>query len=406
MTRYRLSIFLFAILCACPTYAAENVGSSSNPDPNVPVPVSIEQEEARERELTSEEDPLGKRQTEKVDMPDQWEDKPSGVDIYGSLRFNYRFTDFSDFVASGNSRIGVNGQWQYQPRKWVFGRIEAGINVQQALGEPFFKRLIYVGVESPKHITTFGKNWSTYYQVSGFTDLFDSTGASASGTYNAGTDGGPTGTGRADTTLQSRFLVDWLPASTRVKPFDLNAQAQYGREIPEVAGENYGVALGLSSVIKTRKDTEMGLALNYADIPNQGNPALTAAGIDGDALAMVLGIKRFRKNWFLATTVARLHNIETTNEGNYFNGWGWEVYGRHRLKNKLWAVGGWNWLQPDKGQSQAANYVVKYGVVGLRYAFEEFRRLIYFEARLDDSLLENGTLVGNIYAVGFRWDLP
>jgi predicted porin len=406
MTRYRLAIFLSTVLCTCTSYAAENVGTSSNPGLTDPIPVSIEQEEARERELTSEEDPLGKRQTEKVDMPEKLEDEPDGIKIYGSARIRYRFTDFSDFAASGNSRIGVNGQWQYQPRKRIIGRVEAGINVQQALGEPFFKRLMYIGVETPKHITTFGKNWSTYYQVSGFTDLFDSTGASASGTYNAGTDGGPTGTGRADYVLQSRLLVDWLPASTRIKPFDLNVQAQNGREIPEIAGENYGLAFGLSGIVKTQHDTEIGLALNYAEIPNKGSPTLTAAGIDGDAVSVIAGYKHFRKNWFLATTIARLHNQETTDQGDYFNGWGWEVYGRYRLKNKLWAVGGWNWLQPDKGQSQATNYVVKYGVVGLRYAFEEFRRLIYIEARLDDSLLENATAIGNSYAVGFRWDLP
>lgn len=372
----------------------------------MPIPIPIEQEEARERELTSDEDPLAQRQTEKVDMPEQWEEEPDGITIYGSARFRYRFTNFKDFTSSGNSRLGVTGQWQYQPRKWVIGRIEGGLNLQEALGDPIFKRLMYVGIETPKQITTFGKNWSTYYQVSGFTDLFDSTGGDASGTYNAGTDGGPTGTGRADYVLQSRLLVDWLPASTRIKPFDLNVQAQHGREIPKIAGENYGLTFGLSGIVKTQEDSEFGLALNYAAIPNKGSPALTAAGIDGDAISVIAGYKHFRKNWFLATTVARLHNQETTDQGNYFNGWGWEAYGRYRLKNKLWAVGGWNWLRPDKGQSQAVNYVVKYGVVGLRYAFEEFRRLIFFEARFDDSLLENGTAIGDSYAVGFRWDFP
>jgi len=406
MNRNISLLAVLVLIFAGPIVAADRIDTPSGPEPVVPIPVPVEQEEARERELTSEEDPLAKRQVEKVDMPDQWEDKPNGVDIYGSARFRYRFTNFEDFVSSGNSRIGLNGQWQYQPRKWVFGRIEAGLNLQDLLGDSFFTRLMYVGVESPNHITTFGKNWSTYYQVSGFTDLFDSTGSSASGTFNANTDGGSTGTGRADGVLQSRFLFDWLPASRRVKPFDLNVQVQYGQEIPEVAGENYGIAYGLSTVVKTQKDTEIGLAINHAFIPNKGNAALTAAGIDGDALSAIVGYKKFREKWFLSTTIARLHNQETTDEGNYFNGWGWEAYGRYKLVNKLWAVGGWNWLQPDEGQSQATNYMVRYGVVGLRYAFEEFRRLVYFEARLDDSLLESGSRIGNSYAVGFRWDLP
>lgn len=393
--RYRLAIGLSTLLLACSAGASE-----------ITTPVPVEQEQARERELTSDEDPLGQRQTEKVDNPEEVEDQPDGISLYGSARFRYRFTSFKDFIGSRDSRLGVTGQWQYQPRKRLIGRIEAGLNLQPALGDTFLGRLLYFGVETPEHITTFGKNWSSYYRVSGFTDEFDGTGASASGTFNAATDGGATGTGRADNTLQSRFLMDWLPTAINMKPFNLNAQVQYGREIPRVAGSNYGAAFGLSGIVKTRKDTEIGVALNLAGIPNKGSAALTAAGIDGDALSVIAGIRRFRQKWLLATTVARLQNQETTDLGNYFNAWGWEVYGRYRLKNKLWVVGGWNWLQPDKGQSQATNYRVRYGVVGLRYAFEEFRRLIYFEARLDESRFENGSAFGNSYTVGFRWDLP
>ncbi|MFV1996593.1 MAG: hypothetical protein ACC641_01155 [Acidiferrobacterales bacterium] len=406
MTRCRLAIGLSAIFSICPVIASEFISTPANPEAAPPAPVPVEQQQARERELTSDEDPLGQRQTETVDKPEEWPSQPDGISAYGSARFRYRFTDFKNFVGSRNSRLGLTGQWQYQPGKRVIGRIEAGLNLQPALGDTFASRLMYIGVETPEHITTFGKNWSSYYRVSGFTDEFDSTGASASGTFNATTDGGATGTGRADNTLQSRFLVDGLPAAINVKPFNLNAQVQYGRKIPLVAGARYGAAFGLSGIVKTRKDTEIGLAVNFAGIPNKGNAAITAAGIDGDALSVITGIRRFRQKWLLATTVARLKNQETTNAGKYFNGWGWEVYGRYKLKNKLWAVGGWNWLQPDVGQSQATNYRVKYGVMGLRYAFEEFRRLIYLETRIDDGRLENGTPPGNSYSVGFRWDLP
>jgi hypothetical protein len=49
---------------------------------------------------------------------------------------------------------------------------------------------------------------------------------------------------------------------------------------------------------------------------------------------------------------------------------------------------------------------VNYGVIGLRYTFKEFNRMIYFNAQLENSHKADGTKVGNIFTVGLRWDLP
>ena len=85
------------------------------------------------------------------------------------------------------------------------------------LGIILFLRLGYVGLEIPDLIAAFGKNWSTYYQIAGFTDRFESTGGSASGAFNAQTDGGNTGTGHADRTLQARMLIDYFPDNRWLK---------------------------------------------------------------------------------------------------------------------------------------------------------------------------------------------
>jgi len=384
----------------------------------VVVPVAPEQEQARKRESESAEDPLQKRQAEKVDQPDEWSDEPSGYDLYGSARLLYRKAGGETVLGDGGSRIGVNATWQYRPQSWLFARVEAGFNLLDALDAVFhpgsraddesdallFSRLYYVGWETPDQIATVGKNWSTYYQVTGFTDLFDSTGGSASGTYNAQTDGGPTGTGRADSVLQTRVTVDWFPESLHVKPFDMNVQVQYGRGIPQVVDAKYGLTLGLSAVFKTREDMEAGFAYNFADVRNERNPALAAAGIRGDAQALAFGVRQIRDRWYLATTLTRLLNHETTDQARYFNGWGWEVYGRYRLFGKFWAVGGWNWLKPDSGQPLVGQYRTKYGVVGLRYSIKEFQRLVFLEARLDTSRETDGSMVGNSVAFGVRWN--
>ena len=381
-------------------------------------PVTPEQQEARKREAEASEDPLKQRQSEKVDRPDLWSSEPSGVDLYGSARLRYRWAERDDAIfGDGGSRVGVDARWQYRPQSWLFGRVEAGINLLDAVDRVFspssrsdndsavlFPRLYYIALETPDLIAAFGKSWSTYYQVTAFTDQFDSTGGSASGTYNAQTDGGPTGTGRANEVLQTRLTVDWFPESFHVKPFDMNIQVQYDREIPQVAGAHYGLAFDASAVFKTKNDTEVGFAYNYAQVRDKHAPAVVAAGIGGDAQALAIAARRISDRWYLASTVARLRNHETTNEGRYVDFWGWEVYGRYRLFGKLWVVGGWNWLQPDGGQPLAGQYQVKYGVLGLRYSIKEFRRLLYFEARIDQSHNADGTPVGNSAALGIRWD--
>lgn len=55
-----------------------------------------------------------------------------------------------------------------------------------------------------------GKQWSVYYDVTQWTDLFWAVGGNASGTYNAGTDGGISGTGRAEKAVSTRFRYHGL----------------------------------------------------------------------------------------------------------------------------------------------------------------------------------------------------
>ena len=384
------------------------------------VEVPIEQEQAREREKTSEEDPLAQRQTQQQDDPEAAAEEPSSYNLYASIRVRYQSVDGETVWNDGNSRFGIDGRWHYGSQKWIFGRAEAGINLldevsqifgggasssESSHGDSIFTRLLYVGVETPDTMFTYGKNWSTYYQVAGFTDRFDVGGASAAGAFNAGTDGGATGTGRADSVIQTRLLADVFPAKWKLKPFMVNLQIQHGEPIPQVDGENYGTAVGMSAIVNFTNDISVGLAVNHADVINQKEENIINAGLQGNEQATVLGVRWFNENWYLSTVVADLRNHEATDEGTYFSGVGWEGYGRYNLYKKLWLVSGWNYLEPHSDQKQAGEYQIKYGVLGLRYALnEDFDRLVYLMAQLDDSSSEDGTEIGDVYTLGFRWD--
>ena len=64
-----------------------------------------------------------------------------------------------------------------------------------------------------------------------------------------------------------------------------------------------------------------------------------------------------------------------------------------------------NYLEPDSDQTQAGEYRVDYAVLGLRYTFDDFRRMIFANVRLNSDLDADGAPRSDVYAVGLRWDL-
>lgn len=335
------------------------------------------------------------------------------------MRYRYGFSEEDSGFDDAGSRAGLQGEFQFRPRFWLLGRAELGFKLFDTLDQlikasgrlregdsDFSTRLAYAGLSTPATTLTIGKNWSAYYQVSGLTDRFEDFGGEASGTYNALTDGGPTGTGRADEALQGRFSIGNFAETLNLKPFKLNLQLQTGQEIPQTDGIDYEYALGASALLETAAGGSLGIGYNHALVDESDSEALRARGIDGDARALVLGTRQFSDDYHLATTVSLLENHETTDEGIYFDGWGWEVFASCRVAPRWWVVGGWNALTPHGDQSQAGDYRLRYGVVGLRYTLDEFRQMIYSEIRLDDSREADGTKMGNVYSLGVRWDLP
>ena len=57
-------------------------------------------------------------------------------------------------------------------------------------------------------------------------------------------------------------------------------------------------------------------------------------------------------------------------------------------------------------QKQVSRYVLRYAVLGLRYTFKEFQRMVYANIRFDNSRLTKTDTedVGNTYTIGIRWD--
>ena len=94
-----------------------------------------------------------------------------------------------------------------------FIRLDESQNLQV-----FSTRLGYLGADFGKYgILKIGKQWGVYYDITGYTDRFNVFGGQGSATYVASSDGGETGTGRANQALTYR---------NKIGPLHLGGQLQ------------------------------------------------------------------------------------------------------------------------------------------------------------------------------------
>ena len=139
---------------------------------------------------------------------------------YGSLRTIVGISDNGANVQDDASRVGINFTTRGAVK--VFATAEFGVNllaetqfnvgattasgfgtIDQVTQPVFGPRLGYIGVDAGTFgKISFGKQLSTHYNIAGYTtDQFNVFGGQASATYVANSDGGASGTGRADQTI-------------------------------------------------------------------------------------------------------------------------------------------------------------------------------------------------------------
>lgn len=402
----------------------------AEPDADHPTIDTVDEtEERRQDEAALDEDPEAQRRSKariaaeaaEAAAPDDVppvEEKKGSLELYSSIRvhaintINIETGKRTDEISDGNSRLGVRGDWQYKPGWWVMGRFEAGFDLVDKFstrGDLFGEggmtgRLFFAGIDSDNLTLVYGRNWSAYYKVAGMTDRFAIFGGSASGAYNAGTSGQATGTGRAEEVLQARVYVDRKKWASILKPFNLNLQYQFDQVIPLVPTERYDHGVAASAILETQKEYSLGLAYNRAFIEDPQRPAIVAAGIDGDATALAIATRAYGDRWYASILYSRLDNMEVTDQGKYVNVQGLEAYVQWEARENWWLIGGGNWLEPYSDDPDAGQFATRYYVLGGRYSFDSFNRMLYVEYRIDNSRLFDGTPGKDEVTLGVRWD--
>ncbi len=245
--------------------------------------------------------------------------------------------------AGDSSRINFAFEHMMTQDTTAFSKVEWGFDVTNTdRSKSFFKnRLGYVGLKNEQlGSLTFGKQWSTYFMISEYTDQFAVVGGDATGTY--GTYGESLGTSRADDALQYNFSSMGL---------NISAQAQLGkREL--ISNPAKVVKRDNSYAIAASYDLPMGLsfgaAYNQAKVKGKDNIAKTSGR--SKHKSTVFGAKFEADAIYGAVTYTKLKNSDPEkNLGQIEKADGIEVYASYKLNDMIKFETGYNQLK-DKSK--------------------------------------------------------
>src|SRR6476659_9319808 len=154
-----------------------------------------------------------------------------------ATRVGINFSTFGPVKVIGTGEWGVN-LVQSETTLNAGATTSSGFGVVEQTTQPVFgARLGFFGVDSGKFgRLTFGKQNSTHYDIASYTtDRFNVFGGQSTATYVAGTDGGQSGTGRADQTILYNLNF--------AKIFDFGAQGQLRTADTPQAFNGFGFSL-------------------------------------------------------------------------------------------------------------------------------------------------------------------
>jgi predicted porin len=339
-----------------------------------------------------------------------------GFRLYGSLRGQVVTYEKAVELLGNGSRVGFRLTRDFfDSGIQVFGQFELGIQLidnarqfnvranQGGLGilefgsknDPVFTRLGFVGLDFGTYgILTAGKQWSTYYDVSGYTDNFFVFGGQASGTYPLGADGGGIGTGRADKALTYRVQLGGLTfgAQTQLEANRLTGLGSLGGSL------QYGFPFGLT----------LGVAGHLGDVPEE--IVGRVVGAETEETALVFGARLVRPRLFLAATYSIQDAHDLRNVGQVddlltvvFDAKGLEAFGYYDISRRFRVSGGVNWLDPDPIEPIHPEFRTRNYLIGGAFYFNS-QSLIYAEWKIEDSVDQNGEAVPSVLSVGIRLD--
>ncbi len=317
-----------------------------------------------------------------------------------ATRVGINFTTFGPIRVIGTAEWGVN-LVQSETTFNAGATTESGFGVLQQTTQPVFgARLGYFGVSSEKFGSlTFGKQNSTHYDITNFTtDRFNVFGGQSTATYVAGTDGGQSGTGRADQTILYRLKF--------AKILDFGAQGQLRTGDTSQAFSGFGFSVQATAL--------PGLKIGGAYNKTYFNSTLRDTVLHGDGTDYwAFGGKGTWRNLEWGANYVRQNNGDLAfipdpaggpdQIAVGFSANGIELYSRVKF-GKFAVVGGFeDYIPFDLSSLINPDFKTRYAILGAEWHISP-SGYAYFESKLGDTIDAQGNGGYNAAALGFRYD--
>ncbi|WP_200979325.1 porin [Echinicola sp. 20G] len=263
----------------------------------------------------------------------------------------------------------------------------------------FGTRLGYLGVEINQVGTiTIGKQWGVYYDITGYTDKFNVFGGNGTSTYTAGTDGGTTGTGRADQAITYRNQFGRLAIG-------LQFQAE------NAYNDHFIDGYGLSGQFEILSGLKVGGT--YYTLMMQDTLKENTLGFGNDPQYMAFGISYVNHSWDFGLVYSKQSNgdfrrsyINEDLAAVVFDAKGIEVFSKYTFNPFSITIGYNQYIPKITGLPLNEFFKTEYFILGfeykpLRHAF------FYSETRFNTSNNRDhfGEKNFNVLTLGIRIDL-
>ena len=337
---------------------------------------------------------------------------------YGSLRTIVGISNSGAQVQDDASRVGINfttfgrikvfatGEWgvnlvQSETTFNAGATTASGFGVINQTTQPVFgARLGFIGVDFGAFgRIAFGKQNSTHYDITDYTtDRFNVFGGESTATYVAGTDGGQSGTGRADQIILYHLKF--------AKIFDFGAQGQLRTGATSQAFNGFGFSLQAAVL--------PGLKIGGAYNKTYFNPQFTqvifngsgtdywTVGAKGEWRKLEWGAVWVRQNsGDIAFVPDPAGGPEPIAVG--FSANGIELYSRLKFGKFAAILGFEDYIPHDLSPLINSNFKTRYAILGAEWHFSK-SGYAFFETSLGDSVDAQGKNVSDAAAIGFRYD--
>ncbi len=302
---------------------------------------------------------------------------------------------------TGGSRAGFFYYYKFENKMELIFQYEGNVDfsgntkfINVSDGDNSNRRLSYIGLRYDQNQIIVGKYWSPYYDIAGLTDNFMAFGGQAGGAFNNGSDGGSSGTGRADEVIQLR---------TDHGKFETALQVQLNHTDEKTVTKDYQYCMAGSIIFKNWEGFDIGASFAHQKFDTL-TPAMEAINIHGDDQSYIIGGTYRKEEFSISSVLSYTKNHMTDDQGTYFNGMGTELYMRYDIDDSYRLAAGGNILIP-RDASYEGNYKIKSYILSAQYTFGEktFDDMVYVELFRSFGSWADGGDINTRIAVGIRY---